>query len=210
MITSDLIAYYCNLLAVQYRTLPNATGTIQALATETVADQIYAQVLNGFNLFAANGYGTAIGAQLDILADYVGAPRRIFALSPSIVNFALTDYAVLPVGAIGFADYADVAAPVDYWADYATVASTYTLTDGQMLKLILYLIAVHASDHTLYSIDIILQTFFGTYCTVADGLNMTLVYTHSTTNDPSVFFAIVKQLNLLPHPAGVAITVVEV
>ena len=209
MTTSDLIQYYCNLLAAQYRGLPNASGTIQALATETVADQIYTQVLNGFNLFAANGYSPAIGAQLDVLAAYVGAPRTIYNYDPSIPYFALTDYADVPPANVGFADYSDVTDPVDNWLNYFTAETSYVLTDGQLLSLIQYLIAVHASDHSLASIDAILYAFFGTYCTMTDNQDMTMTYTHQTS-DPNYLFGIINELNLLPKPAGVGITVVEV
>lgn len=203
MTTQELVAFYVNLLIIQYKILPNATGTIQALATEVVADQIYSQVMNGFNL------DTAIGKQLEVIASYVGAPRAIFAYDPSIPYFALTDYADTPASDVGFADYSDVAAPVDDWIQYDTSETTYVLTDGQLRSLIKYLIAVHASDTTLASIDLILQTFFGSYATLADNQDMTITYTHQST-DPSLLFGIVKQLNALPHPAGVQVIVTEV
>lgn len=209
MDTASLIAFYVNLLVIQYKTLPNATGTIQALATEVVASQIYNQVLNGFNLFPANGFGTAIGEQLNILGDYVGAPRTIFGYDPTIPYFALYAYATTPPLNVGFASYSDVTDPVDNWLSYTTGQTAYVLTDGQLLQLIQYLIAVHASNHTLASIDNILQTFFTTYCILIDNENMTIVYQHSLS-DPNFLFSIVNQLGLLPHPAGVQINVVEV
>lgn len=203
MTTAEQIAYYVNLLAIQYKTLNNAQSTIQALSTEVVADQIYQQVLNGFNL------DTAVGAQLDILGQYVGAPREIFAYDPSIPYFALYSYTTTPPSNIGFASYTDVTDPVDNWLSYTTSQTTYVLTDGQMRLLIAYLIAIHASDTTIYSIDLILQTFFGTYCELTDNMNMQITYTHSST-DPNFLFSIVNQLGLLPHPAGVTINVVEI
>lgn len=209
MTDSELIAYYVNLLAIQYKILPNATSTIQALSTQVVASQIYGSVLNGFNLFPANGIPTAIGVQLDTIGEYVGAPREIFGYDPAIPYFALNDYSVTPPTNVGFADYSDTTDPVDNWISYTTSETAYVLTDGQLLSLIQYLIAVHKSDYTLESIDLILQTFFGSYCTLTDNEDMTILYTHLLT-DPNYFFGIVNQLNLLPHPAGVEISVVEV
>lgn len=202
MTTDQLIAYYVNLLVIQYKTLPDATSTINAVATEVVADQIYSQVLNGFEL------GTAVGKQLDILASYVGAPRKIFGYDPTIPYFALTPYADTPATNVGFGTYAG-GTPVDNWLSYYTTETTFTLTDGQLTQLIQYMIAVHGSNHTISSIDLILQQFFGNYCTFTDNMNMTMTYTHHLT-DPGTLFGIVNELNILPHPAGVGITVVEV
>lgn len=203
METSDLINYYVNLLAIQYKTLNNSQLTIQALAAEVVADQIFLQVEEGFAL------DTAIGAQLDILAGYVGAPREIFGYNPSIPYFALYGYSDSIPTNVGFASYSDTSDPVDNWLSYSTSQTTFVLSDGQLRSLIQYLIAVHGSDHTLKSIDEILQTFFGQYATVADDEDMSIVYTHQSS-DPNTLFSIINTLNRLPHPAGVAISVVEV
>lgn len=203
MTDQELINYYVNLLIIQYKTLPNATGTIAALAEQTVANQIFNQVLNGFDL------QTAIGAQLDILAGYVGAPRTIFGYSPAIEYFTLWPYSATPTGDTGFALYADTTDPIDFWLLYSSSLTTFTLSDGQLRELIEYLIAVHMSDHTLYSIDLILQQFFGLNCIMTDNENMTMTYTHQLS-DPSLLFSIVNQLGKLPHPAGVEIIVVEV
>lgn len=203
MTDSELIAYYQNLLVIQWKTAPNANATIGALATEVVASQIYSQVLNGFQI------STAIGAQLNILAQYVGAPREIFTFDPTIPYFALYSYNTTPPSNVGFASYSDVTNPVDNWLSYTTAKTTFVLTDGQLRQLISYLIAVHASDHTLASIDLILQTFFTTYATLTDNEDMTITYTHQIV-DPNHLFEIVNELNLLPQPAGVEVLVVEV
>lgn len=203
MTNAELTQFYQNLLAIQYKNLPNASGTIGALATEVVANQIYSAVLNGFDL------ETAIGDQLNILGQYVGAPRTIFTYDPTIPYFALFSYTTTPPSNIGFASYSDVTDPVDNWLSYTTAKTTYVLTDGQLRLLIQYLIAVHASDHTLASIDLILQTFFTTYCTLIDNENMTITYQHIAA-DPNFLFSIINDLNLLPHPAGVEVLVTEV
>ena len=206
MTDQELIAYYGNLLAIQYKTLPNAMGTIEAVATEAVASQVFSQVLNGFDL------ATAEGEQLDILASYVGAPRTVFGYNPTVPYLSFPGYSDLPdppTAPIGFAQYADTADPVTFWLRYSTSQTTYVLTDGQLRLLVAYLIAVHASDHTLYSIDVILQEFFGGYCTLADNEDMSITYTHQSS-DPNLLFSVVSQLNLLPRPGGVEVVVVEV
>lgn len=203
MTVNEQVAYYINLLVIQYKILPNATGTIGALASEVVANQIYDQVLNGFNL------QTAVGHQLDVLASYVGAPRTIFGYSPTVEYFELQSYVTTPVGNIGFAQYTDITDPIDFWLLYSTSQTAFVLSDGQLRQLIAYLIAVHASDHTLESLDVIMQTFFGAYATLTDNEDMSITYTHQLS-DPNLLFSIVNQIGKLPHPAGVEIVVVEV
>lgn len=203
MTVEQQIAYYVNLLVIQYKNLPNAQGTIRAMATECVADQIFNQVLQAFSP------ASAIGDQLDTIGEYVGAPRSIHGFDPTILYFSLPSYSDTPTAAIGFASYSDVTDPVDDWLSYFTSETTFILTDGQLRSLILYLIAIHASTHTIYTIDLILQEFFGDYCTFVDNEDMTITYTH-LLSDPNSLFGIVNQLGLLPHPAGVQILVTEV
>lgn len=203
MTTEELIAFYQQLLVIQYKTLPNALGTIGALVNEVIAGQIYAQVRDGFDI------QTAIGDQLNMLAEYVGAPRKIFGYDPLIPYFSLYSYITTPPSDVGFALYSDVTDPVDFWISYTTSETTFVLTDGQLRSLISYLIAVHKSDTTLSDIDLILQAFFGTNATLTDNEDMTITYTHQTS-DPDLLFSIVNQIKALPHPAGVSINVVEV
>ncbi len=203
MTTDALIQYYQNLLCIQYKTLPNAQGHVAALVSQEIADQIYTQVRDAFDLT------TAEGAQLNILAAYIGAPREIFSYNPTIPYFSLYSYVTTPPSNAGFASYTDTSAPADMWLSYTTSETTFVLSDGQLRSLIQYLIALHISDHTLASIDNLLYAFFGAYCTLTDGMNMSIVYTHQTA-DPGTLFGIVNELGLLPHPAGVAISVVEV
>lgn len=203
MTTQELIAFYQNLLPIQYKALPNAAGQVGVNVQQVIANQIYAQVRDAFDP------QTAIGVQLDILGEYVGAVRTIAQYNPSLSYFELQSYAILPAGPIGFAAYADIADPVDYWLSYVTSLTTFVLTDGLMQQLIQYLIELHASDHTNEDIDLIFEQFFGQYVTLTDNADMTMTVTHSASTDPNAFFGIVKQLGLLPKPAGVLVAVVE-
>lgn len=71
MILTDLIDYYANLLAYQYRNRPNASNTVKLLTKQAVADLFVQDLLTCF------GIDTAVGTQLDILGKYVGASRNI-------------------------------------------------------------------------------------------------------------------------------------
>lgn len=201
----ELVTYYQNLLIIQYKRSVKAFQTIGALSTEVVADNIYQQVEAAFDVT------TAIGNQLDILGAYVGAHRLLANFISSDQFMAFPFYANIHADlVVGFAQYADVDPPMGYWLLYVTIGTSYILTDGQMQSLIQYLIAVHASDHTNASIDLIFEQFFGQYVTLTDNADMTLTYTHDATNDPFQLFAIVDFIGALPHPAGVEINVVTI
>lgn len=81
MTTQDLIAYYANLLIMQYLGKPKAYATIQTLVTPVIMDQLPAAVMNAYNLFGAN---TAVGVQLDVLGKYAGVKRSGFGFSGPI------------------------------------------------------------------------------------------------------------------------------
>lgn len=202
---AELIIYYRNLLIIQYKQLPKASATIGALSTEVVADLIYTQVQDAFDL------DTAIGKQIDVLGAYVGA-RRLLANFTSTVDFmAFPEYSDGGAGlVVGFSEYSDVTPPSGYWKLYSTIGVSYYLTDGEMRDLTKYLIAVHASDMSNSSVDDILFEFFTTYVTLTDGEDMTLTYTHDATNDPFQLFEIIDFLGALPKPAGVFVNVVTV
>jgi len=206
MITTvdDLIAYYQNLLIIQYKTLVKATSTIAALATEVVASMIYTQVQDGFNL------DSAIGVQLDTLGAYVGAYRFLanFTFSNNFMAYPLYSN-VSASSVVGFSSYSDVTPPIGYWKLYSTTGASLTMSDGELQLLTKYMIAVHASDMTISSIDLILQTYFGTYATLTDNLDMTITYTHNSL-DTSQLFSIVEFIGALPKPAGVGVNVVTI
>jgi hypothetical protein len=201
---SDLQLFYQNLLILQYKGRPKAAATVGLLSAQVIADLIYSQVQNGFDI------STATGKQLNILGSYVGVYRSVAGFTPSGVSYLqLPGYADAATGFGGFADYSDVVDPSDFWKLYSSLTTAYVLSDGQMGQLISYVIAVHASDHSNASIDLILQKFFGIYATLTDNANMTLLYTHSLSTDPNILFELVNYLGWLPQPAGVTVNVTE-
>jgi len=205
MTAEQLVAYYQNLLIIQYKNKPKAIATVGLLSRQVIADLIYSQVQDGFDL------PTATGKQLEIIGSYVGVYRTLAGFAPSAISYLqLPDYADGPTGFGGFADYSDVTDPVNFWKLYSSIPTAYVMSDGQMSQLIAYVIAVHISDHSNASIDVILQRFFGIYATLTDNGDMTMTYTHDATNDPNLLFAIVNFLELLPQPAGVTVVVVEI
>lgn len=70
MTTDELIAYYANLLVIQYIGQPKAYATIEALVSMVIMDQLPLEVQAAFNMD-----GTAVGVQLDVLGKYAGVVR---------------------------------------------------------------------------------------------------------------------------------------
>lgn len=204
MTPSELANYYAGLLIMQYYGLPNAVGTIRTFVTQMIASLIVMQVRSGFAL------SSATGKQLDCLGQIIGAQRSVPDFIPGVEKFAMPGYDDPDAGTyIGFARYDDNPPPNGHWARYTDIPTAYIMADGIFAQYIQFLVAVRASDYSLSAIDAIFFAFFGTYVTITDNLNMTITYTHDTS-DPGVLFSILKYQGLLPHPSGVRYTVVEV
>lgn len=78
MTTLELIAYYVDLIILQYKEKPKARGTVDFLVSMPIANQIYTATQNAFDL------ETAVGVQLDTLGKYVGASRNGYGFTGPI------------------------------------------------------------------------------------------------------------------------------
>lgn len=78
MTNDELAEYYSNLLILQYHEKAKAIATIQAQVTPIIMDQLPIAVQDAFDI------ETAIGVQLDVLGDYVGASRNTYTLTGPI------------------------------------------------------------------------------------------------------------------------------
>ncbi len=92
MTTDDLIAYYEDLLILQYSSLPRATATVAAYVKQVIADQIAAQVRDGFSITTIPGLqpGDAEGVQLNAVASYRGVVRNIFGIDLTRTYFQIS------------------------------------------------------------------------------------------------------------------------
>ncbi|MDD5301496.1 MAG: DUF2612 domain-containing protein [Elusimicrobia bacterium] len=211
MTDAELVATYVKLLPIQWSgpATPKAQDTIDLLATTAIASQIVGQVLDGFALTSIYGQAVAVGDQLDILGQFVGAQRVLPTYDPTLTYFGQQDTtgSYNPLTG-GYGDAVAATPPTDYWLSTNQVeGSGYTLSDAQMIQLIQYLAAVNHADYTVEVIDAILYEFFGTYVTVEETAPMQLTYTQSSS-DPGTLFGIVNHIGAFPHPAGVDIVVV--
>lgn len=64
-----LIAYYVNLLIIQYHSLPRARGHIEAIVDAAMIYDLVVAVGNAYDI------DTAVGVQLDVLGAYIGVDR---------------------------------------------------------------------------------------------------------------------------------------
>lgn len=208
-LSDQLIDYYKALLVIQYRNKVKAAGTIGALVGGTgefgiLAGAIYNQVRDGFDLDAA------VGKQLDTLGKLIGPKRYFFGLNLSKVFLPLVDYDDPGVGTKpGIANYDDpVQPPTIYTMTYEDFVQN-TLLDGDYRRVLKFQAAVRSCDFAYGTLDAICYTFFtGNVNLIVTG-NMAITYQH-LTSDTDNLFEIIKQMNLLPAPAGVAVASAEV
>lgn len=195
----ELTNYYKALLIVQYANKSRALGTVDAFVSELIASNITLLVQDGFDL------NTAIGAQLDLLATYRNASRIVYGFDPSRSYLALPQYGDVGIGTKpGLITYADNPDSVVFLLNYQLAQqAVYFLTDDELRALIKFNALVQKSDLTVGDIDDILFATFGAGVELADNLDMSIEY----TGDGSPLFSILDQINGLPKPAAVALTV---
>jgi hypothetical protein len=145
---------------------------------------------------------TAVGYGLDVWGRIVGVGR--------VLQVASGTY-------LGFAEASDATSetPFNVAPLYAGAPTTsnYALEDESYRLLILAKAAANISDGSAAGINAILMALFpgrgNAY--VTDGQNMTMTYTFAFTPPlTAVEFAIVAQSGVLPRPAGVTASVVQI
>lgn len=193
------INQYKELLLNQYVNLPNARGTIGALAQAALIDLVEIDVQDSFTI------DFATGVQLDVLGQYIGFNRNI--ISPiDRYYFMLRDYGSPAIGEAGFTDYTDNsinAGSANYLYTFANT-SFYTLDDQQYRPLLKLKIILNQSQNTLSEIAAALWQFFGSDIICFDNRDMTLTYAISVSAVSLAQIAV--QAGLLPKPMGVRIT----
>lgn len=201
MTDAELIAYYANLLIIQYINRTRAAATVGAFVSSEIANQIIQKVEDGFDI------DTAVGVQIDAIGTYRGAARLQYGLNLDRQFFAMPLYdATIPEDFLGMPFYADAATLSWFFEYYADATSASELTDAELRSFVKYLMKLQSLNLGLGEIDQFLFEFFGSYVTLDDNGDMTITYTHDPA-DPNNLFAIVNFTNNLPHPAGVTINV---
>jgi len=195
-----LIAYYVNLLIIQYRSKDKARGHISSIVAGSMIYDLIKAVENGYNI------DTAVGVQLDVLAKYVNAGRVVNRFEFSRIFWGVVDYNEPQ-------PYVDVAGVIDYQQDpipdaillsYETDQKpAYTLTDDELREVIKLKIVQNNSNHSTKEIDDLLFMFYGTNVIFNDNLNMTVEYIFDEQLRRIVEIA--RAENALPKPMAVGL-----
>ena len=200
----EIIAYYVNLLIMQYHDKPNAKGDIAAFVKQAFANNLVFQLERAFDL------DTAVGAQLSILAKYVGTARVVRGyLIEDRPYFQLGDYASV-ANKIGMRSYTTPRPEGEvYFYSYAVNEnSEYTLTDGELKFIIDLLVIKNNSTAGFKDIKELIFNKFGTDLSVFDNKDMSLTY-FTGLNISSVIRIAVAQ-DYLPRPACTGLKVFSV
>lgn len=197
----ELIAYYANLLIIQYKNRPNARSTIMALIRSLMIYDLIREVENAYDV------DTAVGVQQNILAKYVGAERVVTGVDFTREFFGFVDYVEpTPYDANGLILYDETSPPDAQFLKYGTDEnSIYTLNDTELRILIKLKIAQNNSNHSTGEIDDILSEFFNGSFIFNDNFNMTISYIFDSDVERIVTIAIAQ--NAIPKPAAVGIDI---
>jgi len=155
---------------------------------------------------AFNLNGGAMGAQLDILGQWIGQSRIIPSiLVPGFFGFSelstgLPDGLQLSFGELTNASIGGI------WYDFgAPYSGTTTLNDSQYAVILNARIVRNQSPGTMAAIETSLYDIFGVPCQIIDTSNFKLqlvVAAPASSGDQ----ALINQMDILPRPAGVAIS----
>lgn len=227
---TSLIQYYANLLIVQYHNKPKAKAEMSLLAQTALADGVYFDVQNAYNIISNfltwdggeawdsggtwdQSVGVAVGKQLDVIGKYVGVDRFYSELT-------LDDY-------FSFITYDEVDSPPDSpprfgFSDYTTfddyeyngtlvyddiITHENSLFDSDFLTLIQLAIIQNNSNYSHASIDTEMYNFFGLDIRPESSGGMEMTYFVSANITPLVEAIIAKKL--FPKPMGVGLHVVN-
>ena len=213
-VADQIAIYYSGLLPLQYK-LPKATATIQALASGNdgahglLGNTLLLSIRTAFDLLGINGNPPAVGQQLDFLGELIG-PSRNFAV---IIDYAYTqnltyEDSIPDIDAsVGEVTYEDPWPPPYYQLTYEDFVED-TLVDGDYRRVLAFVAKTNALNFSYGAMDALLLQYFQLKVNLVVG-PMAWTYQH-LTSDTDDLFEILKQMNLLPAPAGVAVAVQEV
>jgi len=197
----ELIAYYVNLLIVQYNGRPKARATIELFTRELLASNIFDQIKNAYDI------ENAVGKQLDVIGKYVGIDR--YYKDTELTDFfAYTDYVESNPDTLekyGFSNYSQPVAPqFNGTLTYdSVIAKDFKLNDDDYRTLLKLRIVQNYSNSSHESIDTSLFQFFGLNIIPDSEGDMKMYYFIRAPRTEIMRAAVYK--NVLPKPMGVKI-----
>lgn len=223
---SHLVAYYVNLLIIQYHNQPKAMATIALFAQVITGDEIVLDVENAYSLLSnadvwdpahevdvwdppTGDYWDppvtvegAVGLQLDVLGKYEGVNRLY---QPALTGFFSTiTYSQVesPPDQLGFTNYANFNTDVGDTLTYNDlIGGSQLLSDDNFRILIQLAIIVNNSNFSRQSIDEDIYAIFGSTVIPSSPGNMVMWY--FVPPSLSALLLAAFQKGLLPKPMGV-------
>ena len=205
MTDAEIVDYYVNLLIIQYRAQEKAPEHMAAFLENLTIYELIRAVENGYNIDENLG-PVAVGAQLDVIAKYVGASRIVTGVDFTRTFFGGVDYNEIEpyVNIAGTIDYDESNPPDAQTLNYETdQESLYSLTDEELLIIIKLKVAQNNSNHSTFEIDTILEEFFHGAVIFTDEFNMTISYIFD--NDVQRIAEIAQAEKAIPKPAAVGL-----
>ena len=207
LLLNQLKDYYSNLLIVQYNGKPKAKATIEAFVDLIFAQMAIFQVRDAFNI------ENAIGAQLDIIGEWVGINRfyegQLFDFHPW---FSLIDWNDPNPDSLqgGFSTFETFNELEGGFLDYQNINPTQNkLPDETFRTLIKLKIIKNNINHTAKSIDDAIYEVFGgnVYTVWALEARELIFYYASEYNN---ILEVARRKNLLPYPPAISIRLEEI
>lgn len=192
-----LIDYYTNLLIIQYNQKTKARAMIAAFAKQLLANGVFFDVRDGYNI------DTAVGKQLDVIGKYVGLDR-FYGEEELDGFFAFSDYdeTTIDPTKIGFSTYSDYETWEGKMLTYDDVITKQgRLIDDDYRFLLKLKIILNNSNFSHKEIDDSLWRFFGNDL-VADSTGNMIMDFFVTDNKSTIIKAAIAK-SLLPNPMGV-------
>lgn len=207
----SIIEAYKNLLIIQYHDKDKAKATIDLLMRSLIPqdnvtkEPLLDEIVFGFNI------DDAVGAQLDVIGQYIGLERFYKVISFEEDNyFAFTKYneSSIPPEKRGFTDYTDFDTAEGEILTYdKIVTNTVLLTDTDYRTLLKLKRIQNNSDHSHKSIDDDLFNNFGDELILSSANDMTMIYFFNENIGDIVELAALK--DILPRPMGVGYNLVK-
>ena len=194
----ELIAYYENLLIIQYHDKPKAQATIVAYIAALMIYDIAIQVRDAFNL------DTATGIQLDTIGKYLGASRIIYGQSFTRNYWGFHEYGTIaPFAFYPFRKYGDPPVDVQIFDYRYSNESLYALNDTEYLLILRLKIIKNNAIPSPQLIDQLNEQLFNGQVIFTDRQNMTIGFIFNTASKRIAQIA--ESEDLFPRPSGVAL-----
>lgn len=199
-----IIDAYVKLLIVQYNDKPRAQATIALLSKQLLANGIYWDVQEAYDI------ETAVGKQLDVLGKYIGVDRYFVGSVFPDDAFAFTDaFGDELDESKGFID-AFEADPIEgFFLGIEDATAPHQTMDDETYRAILKLKIIQNSiNHSQKQIDDALYRFFGLSIFCTDNYDMSMTY-FAINESYFNFLQLAAQKDVLPRPMGVQLNILE-